>query len=524
MKKKFAVAAATAALITMSFSMTAFADDLTPATPGNAAEQKDNVYEVPDPQGNKLAPVKGSDTVDTGFLYYKDKLCYVDAEGRYEVITTGVWGGYGFKDGKLVKNDDGLHAILSVGSTSYLLKDTGEVEKASAGLSKFVEADFGRNKLYDYIVTDSGEIVKGWKKLDNGYWCYAKEDGTPVQSAWVMTTPGRWFFVDDNGLMVTPATNKAISKNVFDSTSGNITATNNDTDKLTTIKDTKAGREYVVNEAGLWLNGWVLDGTDWKFYSDVNKGWVKYGTKWVYLNSNGSYKALAAQVISGTKYAVGYDCYMITGYGKVAGGYVYANEKGVLQSGIQKINGVEYYFPDNTFISVAGNYNVDGRDFYTDATGKIVSDYWDKDGDGAWIYIKSGKQLKSAKAVIDGSTYYFEGAGKMIAAGVYKPLVDVDGVWTPGDKVATSLQGMSETAKTTALVNTVVVDNTGRQINNGWADLGNGEWAYAKDGMAYDGWLLYNGSWYYIDNGYMLTEQYVGIYYLDANGVWTATR
>ncbi len=521
MKKKFAVAAATAALITMSFSMTVFADDVANADPASTeatTEAKDKIHEVNDPAGNKFAMNTGeSDDLGTGFLTFNGKLYYVDADGKYEQVTTGVWGKYGFKDGKIAK-DDTYDVALEVGDKTYLLAKTGKLkeEAMSEDTFKYVSANLGKNKEFDYIVTDKGEIVKGWKQIGDN-WCYAKPDGTPVRTDWVQTTAGRWYFVDDNGLMVTPKT----ADGDVTTSKANITTTKVDA-KTATVTDSKTGKEYVVNADGLWLNGWVKDGATWKFYSDTKTGWVKYGTKWVYLSTD--YTAAQSRIVD-TNYAIGSDCYMITGYGEVAAGNVYANEKGLLQSGIQKINGVEYYFPDG-FVAVEGTYTVSGRTFYTDATGKIIENQWYKDGDDDWAYVdKSGKPIVNGPAAINGSTYYFQNS-KMVTAGVYSYVIENNGDWTLTKKVlpANSLVDATASGKAEKLVVTVVIDNTGRQINNGWANLGNGNWAYAKDGKAYDGWLLYNGSWYYIDCGIMVRNDYVGNYFLDVNGVWTATR
>lgn len=519
MKKKFAVAAATAALIAASFTMSVFAaDDITGNAPADAVEVKDDVYVVEDPSGNVFAEVNAvaKELAGAGFVKFNGKIYYVDANKRFEECTTGVWGGYGFKDGKAIE----AKTVLTVGDKTYLVKEDGTLTKSSLGAdtAEFVAFSTGRNNDKDYIVTDEGEVVKGWKKL-GANWYYAKPDGTPVQSAWVQTTPGRWYFVDDNGLMVTYDTVNASS--TVTTSNAKITLGTSGTDKAT-IKDDKAGKTYVVNNDGLWLNGWVYDNGSWYFYTNsATDAWVKYGTKWVYVSSTFEAKDASDGVvlISGKNYAFDEDCYMITGLGKVDAGYVYADANGVLQSGYQTIDGVKYWFDTATYLATEGVHtDSNSKDVLTDKTGKVLVNQWLKVVSDWKLGDANGIVVAEGPAKVNGSTYYFDG-GVMVTGGVYTVSVTGDAwTYTPGASLLTS----SSTAKAEALVNSIVIDKTGRKIDNGWAQLDDG-WAYAKDGKAYDGWLLYNGSWYYIDGGKMLTSQYVGQYYLNSNGVWVST-
>ena len=532
MKKKFAVAAATAALITASFTMSVFANDKSADTPKEANDAGDITSVAIDhkPDGDYLTGADAGDT-DAGFIKIGGTVYYVDGTSKKLTATTanvtGVFGSTYYKDGKKVTAKD----IITVDGKTYLVEADSSIKKpVSTPVLKVTGHTVG-NVTYTYLIDKDGAVIDGWTEID-GKWYYAVPNGKEVvEEKWVQTTPGRWFYVGKNGEMVSGKNYEYTANVLTDNTVDQLDAT----DKTATITDAN-GKKYVVDENGLWLNGWYKksNGT-WNFYSDVETGWVKYGTKWVYITS---YVAKQNEIFG--DYAFGADCYMITGLGSVTNvgysGNVYADANGKLQSGFQKVNGVEYYFAkadqtgspaagtvanDKKYLSKEGSRN-DGKAFFTDKTGKVILNQWYKDKDGDWAYVdKDGKPVVNGPAIINGSTYYFQNS-KMISANACKYTIAADGAWTLDP--ATSLISATATAKAAALVNTVVIDNTGRQINNGWADLGNGDWAYAKDGKAYDGWLLYNGSWYYIDCGKMVRNNYVGNYFLDANGVWTATR
>ena len=63
-------------------------------------------------------------------------------------------------------------------------------------------------------------------------------------------------------------------------------------------------------------------------------------------------------------------------------------------------------------------------------------------------------------------------------------------------------------------------------MRSGWF-LGNGKWYYlgaANDGSMKTGWQSVNGRWYYMNSdGAMLSNQWVGQYWVDASGAWTKT-
>lgn len=512
MKRKFAVAAATAALITASMTMSVFAADKTgdnPITVKNG-DNTDGVVVNSTPEGKFLDDSGDFSSTDAGFIKFDDKLYYVDDDLKLTEITsktTAVIGGYYFKDGKVVEST--RDAVITVDGKKYLYDGSLKTVKTDSAPA-YVENFAGG----DYIITKDGEVIEGWKKIGDEWYYGGAKLGDAKENVWVMTTPGRWFFVGADGQM-------ARYNGTLDGASGDYTVDKDAGANYATI--TKGTKTYCVDKNGLWLNGWAYDNDKWYFFTDNgDEQWVKYGTKWVYVDAD--YEAACNKKVG--NYAIGADCYLINGFGKIKDTgvvkAVYTNADGIVQTGVKEIDGVKYAF-DNNGYAVAGvtntGYASEAQGFLTDENGKIAINSWVKVTGNWMLGDKDGKPVSDGPVTINGSTYLFESKA-MKGAGVYT--ATYNGTWSIA-QLASQLAVTDSQLKAVTLANSYVIDETGRKINNGWAYLGDGKWAYAKDGKAYDGWLLDNGSWYYIDGGKMLTDAFVGQYYVNANGVWVST-
>ena len=64
-------------------------------------------------------------------------------------------------------------------------------------------------------------------------------------------------------------------------------------------------------------------------------------------------------------------------------------------------------------------------------------------------------------------------------------------------------------------------------MTSGWQYIG-GKWYYLglpQDGSMKTGWQLVDGTWYYMyANGDMAHDTWIGRYYVNSWGAWTATR
>lgn len=591
MKRKFAVAAATAALITASLSFTAFAAnpvDITSPTPeGATTDYADKVVVKNNPAGDTFEVVdEGAHVIDAGFIKVDGKVYHVDGDGKFTLLADGKYtvsddevsesdATVYVKDGKVAKS-----TIITIDGKDYITNATGDnVEKAATTpvVKQLTVTNGNTTTTYSYLVNKDGEIIKGWFDADTNTndtvtdWYYAKEDGTAVENQWISTSAGRWYFVGKNGQVLTSADIKTAA----DGTPANYA----DTAKVTLKKsataptgsfaiiyDIDAKKSYVVDENGLWMNGWQFINKEWYYFTTngVESGWAKIGTKWSYIKN---FKILTNCIdkcdTASDYYAFDTDGYMITGFGQVMVpadlssptaslqlSYVYANEKGILQSGYQPIGDDDYFFgtdaTDYKFAAEKGLHtavkDLDGDtvadDIMTDRYGKVIADWWIKlEGTDDWYYVNDKKVVVKNAWVAYGKNAkcYMTSTGKMVSGGVYK--VDSDGKITETLTVADKFEkadvwnsGKYYTGidLTNRLNNSVVINEAGAAATKyGWvvltrdADTNEVTWGFANaNGTAYHGWVYDKGCWYFIEAGKMLYNAIVDGCYLDNNGVW----
>lgn len=192
---------------------------------------------------------------------------------------------------------------------------------------------------------------------------------------------------------------------------------------------------------------------------------------------------------------------------------------------------------------------VDGKVYYFKADGYMATG-WQK-VDGAWYYFDNSGAMMTGWQQIDGKWYYFWEDGSMAQNGIYEidgkeQVFGPSGQWVSGwtwdsykwDDGYTSYGWYYANADGTPydgwlayngswyyirdcrmLEDDVVYDNGNRYLFRsdgvmvtGWYQYGNtvSDWYYCNaDGTAYDGWLAYNGSWYYIENGWMDSSDWI---------------
>lgn len=162
----------------------------------------------------------------------------------------------------------------------------------------------------------------------------------------------------------------------------------------------------------------------------------------------------------------------------------------------------------------------------------LVSD-WVQSG-GRWYYLDEyGYMVYDTSMLIGGKTYRFDAAGALVTGWVYQ-----NRNW-----YYYSSGGTMETGWINVANKWYYLDNEGMMLT-GWL-FKDGKWYYlTSDGSMKTGWLK-DGAWYFLDNtgamktgwvrvggkyyfldkgGAMLTNTWVGNYYVDGNGVWTQTR
>ena len=226
--------------------------------------------------------------------------------------------------------------------------------------------------------------------------------------------------------------------------------------------------------------------------------WKQNKTGWWWQEDNGSYPVSQWKVINGKWYAFDERGYMRSGWFLSNGKWYYlgAANDGSMKTGWQLINGSWYYLnPGNGDMAAnqwIGIYYVNGSGVWDQGKTKDLIG-WIQSGNRWWYRHADGSYTRNDWELINGSWYYFDNAGWMLAnqwIGNY--YVDGSGKWIPGKTKVTAQ----------------------------WIQSGKRWWyRHADGGYTRNGWELINGSWYYFDNaGWMLANQWIGNYYVGGSG------
>ena len=281
-----------------------------------------------------------------------------------------------------------------------------------------------------YYFDGAGWMVTGWVKL-SGTWYYLTGSGA-MATGWIQTG-GTWYYMNASGAMVT---------------------------------DTWIGNNY-VDGSGAWIPGKVK----------AQAGWIQSGNRWWYRHADGSYTTNGWEVINGAWYYFDGAGWMVTGWVKLSGTWYYLTGSGAMATGWIQTGGTWYYMNasgamvTDTWI---GNNYVDGSGAWI--PGKVKAQAgWVQSGSRWWYRHADGSYTRNNWEMINGSWYYFDGAGWMVT---------------------------------------------------GWLKLGN-NWYYLNpgNGAMVTGWLQLGSTWYYMNgSGAMETDTWIGNSYVDANGVWDQSK
>ncbi|WP_166079268.1 N-acetylmuramoyl-L-alanine amidase family protein [Xiamenia xianingshaonis] len=143
-----------------------------------------------------------------------------------------------------------------------------------------------------------------------------------------------------------------------------------------------------------------------------------------------------------------------------------------------------------------------------------------------WAYYKNGQQVKNGWELIGGEWYHFEKSGKMTNT---KWFQDTDGEWYLLNQSHKGSYGAMLTGWQKVDGGWYYMGSDGA-MQSGWAKV-NGEWYLLNTehdgtfGKMLTGWQQVGGKWYYMDaSGAMASNEWVGRYWVNGSGVWTATR
>lgn len=127
--------------------------------------------------------------------------------------------------------------------------------------------------------------------------------------------------------------------------------------------------------------------------------------------------------------------------------------------------------------------------------GLVVEPGWKKNDTGYWYVRSDGSYPKEQFEKIDGTWYYFDGSGYMLADKWKKR---PDGAWYYFDKSG--------------------------EMATGWKKIAEKWYYFKEDGEMVTGWVKYKDTWYYLDSkeGNMVSNTFVksekGWYYLKEDG------
>ena len=301
-----------------------------------------------------------------------------------------------------------------------------------------------------YRHADGSYTTNGWEVI-NGAWYYFDGAGWMV-TGW-LKRPSGWYYLTGSGAMATGWIQLG-STWYYLNESG------------TMLADTWIGNNY-VDGSGAWIPGKVK----------AQAGWIQSGNRWWYRHADGSYTTNGWEVINGAWYYFDGAGWMVTGWVKLSGTWYYLTGSGAMATGWIQTGGTWYYM--NTSGAMVtdtwiGNNYVDGSGAWI--PGKVKAQAgWVQSGSRWWYRHADGSYTRNNWEMINGSWYYFDGAGWMVT---------------------------------------------------GWLKLGN-NWYYLNpgNGAMVTGWLQLGSTWYYMNgSGAMETDTWIGNSYVDANGVWDQSK
>ena len=276
-----------------------------------------------------------------------------------------------------------------------------------------------------YYFDGAGWMVTGWLKRPSG-WYYLTESGA-MATGWIQLG-STWYYLNESGMMQA---------------------------------DTWIGNNY-VDGSGAWIPGKVK----------AQAGWIQSGSRWWYRHADGSYTTNGWEVINGAWYYFDGAGWMVTGWVKLSGTWYYLTGSGAMATGWIQTGGTWYYM--NTSGAMVtdtwiGNNYVDGSGAWI--PGKVKAQAgWVQSGSRWWYRHADGSYTRNNWEMINGSWYYFDGAGWMVT---------------------------------------------------GWVKL-SGTWYYLTgSGAMATGWIQVGGTWYYMNaSGAMVTDTWIGDNYVDGSGAW----
>ena len=376
-----------------------------------------------------------------------------------------------------------------------------------------------------FFNNDSGAMAVGWGLDSDGSWYWGSSSGA-LAKGWMYD--GNWYYLDPSTCKMAKGLQEIGGTKYF---------FNNDSGAMTTGwgHDSDSGKWYLGSESGALLQGWHLVGGSWYWMDPTTKimaqsEWLKYKGDAYYLLDSG---AMATSRIvrddgifyvdqAGISRAGWHNNYYFGSTADTMGRFA-------ASLGLQKIDGVEYYFDAAKGMLTKQWVDYNGTDkAYACTDGKISSDivmrgkvFYQKMADDSYVRI-SNKEFE-----LDGATFRADGDGHLVlgwvtvggkekyysVSGLRKAeFFTLDGT-TDGAKYYSDANGFKWVGRLLLDTVTYYLGDNG-VLRTGWLDMqsitgfrdGRHHFGDSDGAMAVD-WLLLGNNWYLFDNdGIMLTK------------------
>ncbi len=302
--------------------------------------------------------------------------------------------------------------------------------------------------------------LAGWEYKDD-IWYYLNSDGSPYDG-W-LNDGGSWYYIV-NGRMARGHCR------IID------------------------GAEYYLDDSGKMRTGWVYIFDGWRYYAPNGQrvsGWIFDGGSWYNLNQYGRLATGWLYLSDNEHYYFTESGRMVTGWAYINDGWYYFDASGKAHTGWLLDGGAWYYFDDYGHMISGRIIQLDGKCYAFAETGEMVTG-WYKDGD-KWTYLNADGTTPVGWVFFEDAWYYFHPGYVSDASVSYPCYLFTDGGCT--------IDGSR-----------YFFDADGRMLSDAWVRwrslrLKNEDaWFYFDpDGKAHEGWLWYDGYWYYCSDGEMAT-------------------
>lgn len=216
---------------------------------------------------------KGGAMLENQWLLYGGQWYYLGADG---VMVTG-WQELDNRTYHFTETGEMVKGFSKIDGKWYFFHPV----KGSVNIGALQKGWVKHNGVTRFMDLNTGEAITNWKRI-GGKWYFFNNEGE-MQTGWEFTG-GKWYFMDSNGVMKTGWLQQGARKYFLDTVNG---------DMVTAWKYIGGKWYYFDKKEGSMEKGWVYDAKKWYFMDNngvMKKGWVLTGGKWYFLDNSGAMK------------------------------------------------------------------------------------------------------------------------------------------------------------------------------------------------------------------------------------------